>query len=92
MQGIINTYSDGKVADVVGMYMYMYMDNLVSLIEKSYTGSSYVFLATADGTILVHPNKAYSLSVENTSTVQEVNSGRYLVFTERNMATKIFSD
>ena len=42
-----------------------------------------------DGTILVHPNKAYSLSVENTSTVQEVNSGRYQVFAEKNINGKI---
>ena len=84
------TYRDGKVAGVVGMDMYM--DNLVSLIEKSYTSSSYVFLATADGTILVHPNDKYSLSVESTSTVQEVNSGRYRDFAEKNMSTKVFAD
>ncbi|MGN0387963.1 MAG: methyl-accepting chemotaxis protein [Suilimivivens sp.] len=84
------TYRDGKVAGVVGMDMYM--DNLVSLIEKSYTSSSYVFLATADGTILVHPNDKYSLSVESTSTVQEVNSGRYKDFAEKNMSTKVFAD
>lgn len=84
------TCRDGKVAGVVGMDMYM--DNLVSLIEESYTGNSYVFLATADGTILVHPNDKYSLSVENTSTVQEVNSGRYRDFAEKNMSTKVFAD
>ena len=84
------TYRDGKVAGVVGMDMYM--DNLVSLIEKSYTSSSYVFLTTADGTILVHPNDAYSLSVENSSVVQEVNSGRYETFAEKDMVTKLFMD
>ena len=84
------TYRDGKIAGVVGMDMYM--DNLVSLIEKSYMTSSYVFLTTADGTILVHPYDEYSLNVDNISTVQEVNSGRYQTFIKENMATGIFLD
>jgi len=84
------TYRDGKVAGVAGMDMYM--DNLVSLIEESYTASSYVFLATADGTILVHPEDKYSMNVDSTSTVQEVNSGRYQTFVEGNTATKLFLD
>lgn len=84
------TYRDGEVAGVVGMDMYM--DNLVSLIEESYTKNSYVFLTTADGTILVHPNDGYSLNVDNTATVQEVNSGRYQNFVNENMATRLFWD
>ncbi len=36
------TYHNGQVAGVVGMDMYM--DNLVSLMEKSYQKNSYVFL------------------------------------------------
>ncbi len=84
------TYRDGSIAGVVGMDMYM--DNLVSLIEESYAGSSYVFLTTADGTVLVHPNDAYSLSVNNTSTVQEVNSGRYRHFVQNDMKTRLFTD
>ncbi|MGN0166818.1 MAG: methyl-accepting chemotaxis protein [Acetatifactor sp.] len=84
------TYRDGKIAGVVGMDMYM--DNLVSLIEKSYMTSSYVFLTTADGTILVHPYDEYSLNVDNISTVQEVNSGRYQTFIKENMSTGIFLD
>ncbi|MGN0480774.1 MAG: methyl-accepting chemotaxis protein, partial [Lachnospiraceae bacterium] len=84
------TYRDGKIAGVVGMDMYM--DNLVSLIEKSYGTSSYVFLTTADGTILVHPNADYSMSVDSTHTVQDVNSGRYESFTKKDMSTGIFWD
>lgn len=84
------TYRDGEVAGVVGMDMYM--DNLVSLIEESYTKNSYVFLTTADGTILVHPNDGYSLNVDNTATVQKVNSGRYQNFVNENMATRLFLD
>ncbi len=86
----IATYRDGKVAGVVGMDMYM--DNLVSLIEESYTASSYVFLTTADGTILVHPEEEYSMKGDSTSTVQEVNSGRYQPFIKKDMSTKLFLD
>ena len=84
------TYINGKVAGVVGMDMYM--DNLVSLIEESYTSNSYVFLTTSDGTILVHPNDEYSLSVDTTSTVEEVNAGRYKTLVQENMVTKLFLD
>lgn len=84
------TYRDGAVAGVVGMDMYM--DNLVSLIEESYTSSSYVFLTTADGTILVHPNEEYSLDADNSSTVQEVNAGRYQSFAKGDMVTRLFLD
>ena len=84
------TYKNGKVAGVVGMDMYM--NNLVSLIEKSYTNSSYVFLTTADGTVLVHPNDDYSLKVDNSSIVDEINKGRYQSLVRKDMATKVFWD
>ncbi len=84
------TYRDGKVAGVVGMDMYM--DNLVSLIEESYSANNYVFLTTADGMILVHPNAEYSMSVESMPTVQDVNEGRYQSFSNGNMVTKLFLD
>lgn len=84
------TYRDGKVAGVVGMDMYM--DNLVSLIEESYSASSYIFLTSADGMILVHPNKEYSMSVDDTPTVEEVNKGRYEPFVKEDMTTKLFLD
>ncbi|MDD6638570.1 MAG: methyl-accepting chemotaxis protein [Lachnospiraceae bacterium] len=84
------TYHNGKVAGVVGMDMYM--DNLVSLIEESFSQSSYVFLATSDGTILVHPNDEYALSLDNTPTVQSVNGGRYASLVQTDMRTKLMLD
>ncbi|MCI7791754.1 MAG: methyl-accepting chemotaxis protein [Lachnospiraceae bacterium] len=84
------TYHNGEISGVVGMDMYM--DNLVSLIEESYTTSSYVFLTTDDGTILVHPNKEYSLNADIAHTTQEINSGRYQPLVERNMAARFFMD
>ena len=84
------TYKDGKVAGVVGLDMYM--DNLVSLIKESYSGNSYVFLTTSDGTGLVHPNESYSLSVEKASTVKDVNSGRYEKIVQKDMVSRLFAD
>ncbi len=84
------TYRDGKVAGVVGMDMYM--DNLVSLIEESYLADSYVFLTTADGMILVHPNEEYSMSVDRMPTIQDVNEGRYQSFSNENMKSELFLD
>lgn len=84
------TYKDGKIAGVVGMDMYM--DNLMSLIEGSYEKNRYVFLTTADGTVLVHPNAAFSMNVEETHTVEEINKGRYVPFVQKDMVTGIFLD
>ncbi len=84
------TYRDGKVAGVVGMDMYM--DDLVSLIEESFSSSGYVFLTTAGGTILVHPNEDYSISVDHSFGVQDVNAGRYERFLKGAMATGLFLD
>ena len=84
------TCKDGKIAGVVGMDMYM--DNLVSLIEKSYKSSGYVFLTTADGTVLVHPNSAYALTADSTPTVKDVNSGRYQSLLKNNLKTRLFLD
>lgn len=84
------TYNNGKVAGVVGMDMYM--DNLVSLIEESYSSGGYVFLTTGDGTVLVHPNNSYSLSVDNTSNVNDINSARYKKLVSDDMSTSLFLD
>ena len=84
------TYKDGKIAGVVGMDMYM--DNLVSLIEKSYTSSSYVFLTTSEGTVLVHPNDQYSLTADSTPTLKDINSGRYQRFINKEMKIAMFLD
>lgn len=84
------TYKDGEMAGVVGFDMYM--DNLVSLIKESYSKNSYVFLTTADGTMLVHPNEAYSLSVDKVPTVKDVNSGRYEKIIRKDMVSRLFAD
>lgn len=84
------TGQNGVYTGVVGMDMYM--DNLVSLIEEGNTSSGYVFLATADGTILAHPNKAYDLTAEQTPTVSSVNGGRYQRFLRADMKNHLFLD
>ena len=84
------TYTDGKMSGVAGFDMYM--DDMTSLIEESYSGSSYVFLTSADGTILVHPNSDYAVRADKSSTVDEVNSGRYKKIIRSDMKSKLFSD
>lgn len=84
------TYRDGKMAGVVGMDMYM--DDLVSLIEESYGNNKYVFLTTADGTVLVHPNEEYTMNVDTTSTLDGINNGRYLSLTAKDMRSRLFLD
>ena len=84
------TFKDGKMMGVVGMDMYM--DDLVSMMERSYKGSSYVFLTTSDGVILTHPDKKFALSAEKESTLKDANKGRYEKLTRKNMKTKVFLD
>jgi methyl-accepting chemotaxis protein len=84
------TYKDGKMAGVVGMDMYM--DDLVSLIEESYEGNSYVFLTTADGTVLTHPNEEFALSVDTTPTLADINHGRYQKLAAKDGKTSVLLD
>lgn len=84
------TYKDGELAGCVGMDMYM--DDLVSLIQDSYNGNSYVFLTTAEGTILVHPNEEYCLKDETGVSVSDANHGRYEKLLKKDMKTKTIMD
>lgn len=84
------TYKDGKTAGVVGLDMYM--DDLVSFLEKSYSKGSYIFLTT--GTILVHPNEAYAITAEKSSNVSDANTnkGRYAPLLKEGVQSKILPD
>ena len=84
------TKKDDKIAGVVGMDMYM--DDLVNLMESSYSGSAYNFLATEDGTILVHPNEEYALTADKSVSMKDTNSGRYASLIKGNMKTKVILD
>ena len=84
------TYEGNTVNGVVGLDMYM--DDLISMMKDSYKGSSYCFLTTADGTILTHPNKAYSMTADSTSSTADVNGGRYDYYVKNDMQTKIIAD
>ena len=50
--------------------MDMYMDDLVSLVEQSYSGNDYVFLVSKEGTILTHPNNKISLTADSSVLLQ----------------------
>ncbi|MGN0437844.1 MAG: methyl-accepting chemotaxis protein [Lachnospiraceae bacterium] len=84
------TYKDGELNGVVGMDMYM--NDLVSLISDSYNGNSYVFLSTAGGTVLVHPNEEYCLKDETGVTVDEANHGRYAQLIKKDNRVKLLLD
>ena len=83
-------YRDGEIIGVAGMDMYM--DDLVTLIESSYSGGDYVFLSSVEGTILTHPNEKIALSTENSTTVSEALGGKYKSVCEKNLATKLIWD
>ncbi|MGN0346726.1 MAG: methyl-accepting chemotaxis protein [Lachnospiraceae bacterium] len=69
------TFRNGEMCGVVGLDMYM--DDLVKIIQESFDGGRYVFLATSDGTILVHPNEEYCLSASQSASVLEGDAKRY---------------
>jgi methyl-accepting chemotaxis protein len=75
------TYKNGEMIGAVGMDMYV--DDLISMIEGSYSGSNYVFLATQEGTILTHPSSQYAMTVDGTTALSEANHGRYVSMTKK---------
>ena len=83
-------YSDGSVIGVAGMDMYM--DDLVTLIENSYKGGDYVFLASKEGTILTHPNADIALTNEGGTTVSEALGGKYEGVCKNHLKTKLIWD
>lgn len=83
-------YSDGAIIGVAGMDMYM--DDLVTLIESSYEGGNYVFLASKEGTILTHPDEEVALSNDSSTTVAEAFKGKYEKVCEKNLETKLIWD
>lgn len=84
------TFSDGEMMGVVGMDIYM--DELVKLMEESYTGQSYVFLVTSGGTVLTHPNEEFAVHGEETPNISEVASGRYAKMVSQDMKINLFND
>ncbi len=83
-------YSDGSVIGVAGMDMYM--DDLVTLIESSYSGGDYVFLVSKEGIILTHPNDDIALSNEKSTAVSDALNGKYKSVYEKKLATKLIWD
>lgn len=83
-------YSNDSVIGVVGMDMYM--DDLVTLIEGSYSGGNYVFLTSKEGTILTHPNEAIALSTEKSTTVSDALDGKYKSVCDKSLANKLIWD
>ena len=70
----------------------MYMNDLVSLIEDSYSNGNYIFLVSGEGTILTHPDEEIALSAEKSSTVSDALGGAYQAVYEKEQATKVIRD
>ena len=82
-----------QYGDVVGVAgLDMYMDDLVTLIEASYDGGNYVFLTTQDGLILTHPDEAFALGTQNSTTVAEALGGQYAGACADALSTKLIRD
>ncbi len=83
-------YSGDTLIGVAGLDMYM--DDLVTLIESSYSGGDYVFLVSNEGTILTHPNEDIALSTEKSTTISDALNGKYKSVCEENLVTKLILD
>ncbi|MDE5777600.1 MAG: methyl-accepting chemotaxis protein [Lachnospiraceae bacterium] len=83
-------YSGDSIIGVAGMDMYM--DDLVTLIENSYNGGDYVFLASKEGSILTHPNEDIALSTEKSTAISDALNGKYKSVYEKKLATRLIWD
>lgn len=83
-------YSDGKAVGVAGLDMYM--DDLLKLIESSYSGGNYVFLTSGEGTILTHPNEKIALQGNSSTTVKDALGGKYEKVCEKQLKNKLIFD
>lgn len=70
---------NGELLGVCGIDMYM--DDMVSLMEHSYQGSSYAFLVTAADTILTHPNEELMINGDTSYTLETALKGRFAKLT-----------
>lgn len=82
-------YKDGKPFGVAGMDMYM--DDIVSIVEDSYDGGNYAFIATGEGTILTHPKNKYAIGVDKSKELKDGPKG-YSKAAKSEMKAKIFFD
>lgn len=83
-------YRNGRFIGVAGMDMYM--DDLVKLIENSYQGGDYVFLTSAEGTILTHPNDEIALTADSSFNVKDALNGKYQSVCKNQLKTKLIWD
>ena len=81
---------DGEAFGVVGLDMYM--DDLVKLIQDSYSGGNYVFLVSAEGTILTHPNSDIALTAEKSTNIKDALNGKYKKVYDNVLDNKLLFD
>ncbi|MBQ7199951.1 MAG: response regulator [Eubacterium sp.] len=47
------------------------LDNLIGILDDSYSDDGYAFMADPDGVIINHPNKEYEISSENSVSIED---------------------
>lgn len=83
-------WDGSEVVSVVGMDLYL--DDVVSLISDSFTGSSYDFLVTGEDVILAHPNDAYRITADSSVTLSSADGGRYRTLSGTDYKSKLIWD
>lgn len=84
------TFTNGKQTGVVGLDLYL--DDLQKMIAESKDGGNYAFITTADGTILIHPNSKFSMTVESSKSIKDVNGGSYDALNGKDLEIHVIND
>ena len=66
---------DGEFIGVSAMDMYM--DDITSLIETSYTDDAYAFIVTNDGIVVTHPSDEVKIQGDTAYTLETALGGKY---------------
>lgn len=77
----------GSLKAVVGMDIYI--TEISSLAEETYKGGNYIFITTANGTIVTHPNEKLAMTIDNQTTLQDAQKGHYKKLMKNDKIVKI---
>ncbi len=66
---------DGVTTGVVGIDFLL--GEITNLVSQSDVGNGYLMLASGGGTIMVHPNEAFALTADSSTSITEAAGGSY---------------
>lgn len=81
---------NGRVIGTAGLDMYL--DDLVTLIQKSYDGGDYVFLVSQEGTVLTHPNTDIALAAGSAVNIDKALNGKYEATYKNPLSSRLIFD